>query len=338
MAERSPTAGDRYAYEPLVWVITPGIAAVDLLLPPGYAAGVLYVGVILFGLWIRRRAFVFQYAVVATGLVAAGLLVPGTGGSWTMGLFNRVVSLGALWVTAGGITLFLREAEARQAAEGRVRELAALAELGKMAGAVAHDVRNALAGIGASIQILIASARPEAREDGLASLLSQRLARLDEMVTDLLAFVETRPMSPSAVSLRRLVDEAATQVRAKSEFQYADVRIDVPETVVTADADAVRRALFNLILNGVQAVAGRGAVVIRGEVCGRHWQLEVADQGPGIPPTARARLFEPFFSTKTHGVGLGLAFAKRVVRSHGGTIDVSCPLGGGTVVSLRVPM
>jgi signal transduction histidine kinase len=329
----------RYPYlEPLAWTMTAGIVVVDLLLPPGFAVGVLYVGVILVALWVPRRAFLFQYAGAATGLEVVGLFVPFVGGSWTMGGFNRGVSLGALWATACGIALFRRERAARDAAEARLREQAALAELGKMAGAVAHEVRNALAGIGPSVQFLAGSASLDPREEDLGTHVSQRLGKLGDMVADLLAFAEMRPIALAAVPLRSLVHEAADMVRVRSDSAQVAIRVDVPDIVVRADGEVLRRALFNLILNGVQAMRGEGEITIRADVHDRRWRLELADQGPGIPPAARARLFEPFFSTKTHGVGLGLAFVRRVVSAHCGTIEVRSPPGGGTVVVLDLPL
>lgn len=339
MVEPSRLVDRRYAFlEPLAWTATAGIVAIDVVLPPGFAVGILYIGVVLAGLWVPRRRFLLQYAIVASGLEVVGLLLP-AGGIWTMGVFNRGLSIGALWITAAGIALYGREAAARDAVEVRLREQAAMVELGKMAAAVAHEVRNALTGVSASLQLLTRTPTSGVHVDGdLGALARARLAKLEDTVTDLLAFAEARPIAMAPVSLRMLIQEAADMALGRSEGGHATLSIDVPDIVIAADHDALRRALFNLMLNGLQATPPDGEVTVRAGVRDGRWQLELADEGPGIQPAARARLFEPFFSTKTHGVGLGLAFAKRIVSTHHGTIDITCPPGGGTVATLDMPV
>jgi signal transduction histidine kinase len=134
------------------------------------------------------------------------------------------------------------------------------------------------------------------------------------------------------------VADAVAMARTRPACARIALRVDVPDIAVRADRAHLTRTLFNLILNGAQAMSAAGEISIRASVTGDRWQVEVADQGPGLSSEARARLFEPFFSTKSQGVGLGLAFAKRVVLLQGGTIELRCPPGGGTTAVLNLPI
>jgi len=307
-------------------------------LPHGFAIGVLHVGVILTGLWIPRRAFVVQYAAAATGLAIGGLVLHPDIGSRGIGLFNHAMSISALWVTAGGITLFHRANDARRAAEVRLQEQASVAQLGRMAAAVAHEVRNALTGIGVSLQLMHESepARSDER-DTLYGEVARRLRSASEVVADLVVFAEARAPIVAPASLRRIVQDAVCLAREAPACSHVAVHVDVPEALVRGDADQLTRVLFNLLMNGAQAMPKPGAIIIHGELRDGGVQIEVTDQGEGISPVVRPCLFEPFFSTKNRGVGLGLAFAKRVVNSHGGTIELRCPPGGGTTAVVTLP-
>jgi two-component system NtrC family sensor kinase len=104
-----------------------------------------------------------------------------------------------------------------------------------------------------------------------------------------------------------------------------------------ADAELLRIVVQNLLLNSAHAVQERGAIDVSLTSGGGACQVAIADNGPGIPPTIREKLFTPFFTTKGHGTGLGLATAKRLVEAHGGAITIDCPPHGGTVVTVRPP-
>jgi signal transduction histidine kinase len=311
------------------------VFALDVWLPPGYAVPVLYVGVILASLWIARPPFLLQYAVAATLLAVLGVL-PLEGADEAIALFNRGTSIAALWVTAGGIALFRRAVAERRLAETHLRDAAAMAELGKLAAAVAHDVRNALTGVIASLELLSPSDRPD---DWAAPVLGQVVRRLDALndtVDDLLAFADTREPIRTAVSLPDLVTTAVTRLRRRLRSDEPGIVVDVPDVVLDGDADQLGRVVFSLLLNAAQA-APSDAISVGARVLGRRCRLEIVDRGPGIPATIHARLFEPFFSTKGHGVGLGLAHARRVVTAHGGSIEIENAPRGGAAAVIELP-
>jgi len=104
------------------------------------------------------------------------------------------------------------------------------------------------------------------------------------------------------------------------------------------DSEMVRATVLNLLLNAAQAMTGRGRIVVTLGRSGDSVVVEVRDDGPGIPAEIRDRVFEPFFTTKARGGGLGLPIARRTAELHGGSLVFNCPPGGGTVVTLTLPL
>ena len=102
--------------------------------------------------------------------------------------------------------------------------------------------------------------------------------------------------------------------------------------------EELKRVLINLLQNAVQALPGGGRITVRGLAGARFVRLEVSDTGPGIPPEVQARLFQPSFSTKSEGMGLGLAICRRAIEGRGGTITVTSGPGQGTTVAVNLPV
>jgi PAS domain S-box-containing protein len=227
---------------------------------------------------------------------------------------------------------------ARKAAEDTLVQQAALAKVGEMAAVVAHEVRNPLAGIKGVMQVLVAR-RPDGDAD--VPVMNDIVARIDslsELVNDLMVFARPRAPRPVELRLQPIVAEAITLVRR--DPAGASVHIDVKGTdaTVMADAELLRAALLNLLLNAAQAVGDHGTIRVQTTVSPENVIIEIRDDGPGIPAALRDRVLEPFFTTKARGGGLGLPIAKRSAELHGGSLTLSSPDGGGTVATLRLPL
>jgi PAS domain S-box-containing protein len=226
---------------------------------------------------------------------------------------------------------------ARKAAEDTLAQQAALAQVGQMAAVVAHEVRNPLAGIKGVMQILI-SRRHEPDAD--LAILHDIVARIDslsELVNDLMVYARPRAPRPTALRLQTLVNEAITMMRRDPAGASVSISLEGHDGVLTADADLVRAALFNLLLNAAQAVGDRGTILVRTTVTAAAAVVEIRDSGPGIPVSIREKVFDPFYTTKARGGGLGLPIAKRSAELHGGSLTLSYPETGGTVVTLTLP-
>jgi PAS domain S-box-containing protein len=221
--------------------------------------------------------------------------------------------------------------------EEKLREATALARLGEMAAVIAHEVKNPLAAVRGAIQV-IGSRLPTAASD--AAIVKEILARLDglnDLIQDLLIFARPPAPKPAAIDLHKLLQSAVELMKRDPAFANIDVALSGDGPPIRGDAGLLVIAFQNLIINAAQAMHGRGEVRVTLSVDGGWHLVRVADDGPGIPAEIRANLFRPFKTTKARGTGLGMATAKRLAELHGGRIDVDCPAGGGTIITVYLP-
>jgi PAS domain S-box-containing protein len=225
----------------------------------------------------------------------------------------------------------------RKAAEAKLREQAALAQLGELASIVAHEVRNPLAGLRGSLQILATRLPPEMRERQIVGAMVDRIDALNERVRDILLFAgsgkaKIQPVTAGSV-LAEAIASATAAVAGSSVEQTGD------PAVVQADPDLLRALLLNLVLNACQASAGTGRpIVVTTTVAGETCRVAILDRGPGIPDEIRHRVFEPFFTTKHGGTGLGLAIVKRLADLQNGSVSLEDRDGGGTAAVVTLPL
>jgi signal transduction histidine kinase len=237
----------------------------------------------------------------------------------------------------------LRQEVGRLARELEVknRELARtnrLADLGRMAAHLSHEVRNQLVPVSLYLSLL---RRRLADDDGSLNILARIDAgffSLECTVNDLLSFTTDRPPRWQTFLVRDLIDEVCQSLGPQLHAQAIEVEIDAPPTMlVSADREMLRRALLNLLLNALDAMARGGEMVITAFRSAKSFELEVADSGGGLPDEVRPRAFEPFYTTKSGGTGLGLAIVERVMAAHGGSVTaVNCP-EGGAAFTLQIP-
>ena len=225
----------------------------------------------------------------------------------------------------------------RKAAEERLRSQAALAQLGQLAAVVAHEVRNPLAGLRGSLQILESRLPEDMRERGIIGTMIERIDSLNAKVDDLLAFA--RPTQPKlqTVDVRAVVADASAAARAASGVNGPAIDVTGGHATVRADPEMLRAVLLNLILNACQASTGENVEIeITREpgIC----RVAIHDRGPGIAPDVRERVFEPFLTTKRGGTGLGLAIVKRLMDLQGGGVTLTPREGGGTTAAITLPV
>jgi len=265
----------------------------------------------------------------------------------------------------GTVALFqdLRDQKAR---EEQWRRRDRLASLGELAAGVAHEIRNPLAGIGTSAQILkrrLESGDPRGR---FADLILEEVSRLDRIVESLLQFA--RPTTPrlSRQSILPALERALTLVHELAMRQNVLLKVEQADTVpeLFIDHDQVLQVLLNVLMNALQALAKGGEITVavaparkraaeRGGLGRRATdrlvarrqaplldvvEVRVRDNGPGIPSAVIARVFDPFFTTRTQGTGLGLSICQSIVREHGGTISMESVVGQGTTVLIDLPV
>jgi PAS domain S-box-containing protein len=226
----------------------------------------------------------------------------------------------------------------RKRSELLLRERTALARLGEMAAVVAHEVKNPLAGIRGSLQVIGGRMPPDSRDRVVLGDIIDRLDSLNNIVDDLLVFARPREPKIAPVVLDDLLKSTAALL--KKDPAHATTRVEIADTrvVVLADPEQLQLVLVNLLLNAAQSMHDTGLIRVAVSTDDGAHRIAIADQGPGIPADVRERVFEPFFTTKHRGTGLGLPTAKRVIERHGGTIAIECPPTGGTVVTVSLPV
>jgi len=227
---------------------------------------------------------------------------------------------------------------ARKQAEEKLAQQAALARVGQMAAVVAHEVRNPLAGIKGAIQVLMSRRAAGDTELPVMRDIVGRIDSLSELINDLMLYARPRAPRLSHVELRPLIADAVTIVRRDPVAQSIEIVVEGEDVSASADDELIRATILNLLINAAQAMGGHGRIVVTSRKSGDVATIEVRDTGPGIPPEIRNQVFDPFFTTKSRGGGLGLPIARRTAELHGGSLALECPDGGGTVVTLQLPL
>ena len=205
-----------------------------------------------------------------------------------------------------------------------------LADLGRMASHVAHEVRNSLVPVNLYMSLLRRRLTDDSGSLDVLTKVEAGFAALDATVNDLLNFTAHREPQWRTFIVQDLLEEILDSLAPQFEAQGIGVDVDVPpHTVVTADREMLRRAILNLVLNAVDAMPQGGDLVVTSYERRGGLELEIADSGPGLPEASLPRLFDPFFTTKATGTGLGLSIVHRIVEAHGGRVTAAnCPEGG----------
>jgi two-component system sensor histidine kinase PilS (NtrC family) len=215
-----------------------------------------------------------------------------------------------------------------------------MASIGRLAAGIAHEIRNPLASISGSIEILKTTPGADADSRQLMDIAVREVDRLNRLITDLLEYARPRGEERQRLDLS---EHAAEIARAFEQERREGITVtsDLPSgVIVEAATGQLRQVLWNLVRNAAEAMMpGGGVIDIRITTDGARAALAVRNDGPSIPRDRIERIFEPFYSTKPGGTGLGLATVARIVADHGGTIDVtSDDTAPGTTFTVRLPL
>lgn len=259
---------------------------------------------------------------------------------------------------------FNRQTERRvRGLERQARSAERLAEQATMTSGLAHEIKNPLSTIGLNVQLLqedlaeIAGATDEQSDVGQqVGRVQRRLAglgreaeRLRDILEDFLRFAGRLELDRSPTDINKLVDELAVFFEPQAAEQQVKLRVQCQANPAEALADAalLKQALLNLLINAVHAMAdardaghptgGANELIVRTSRDESRLRIHVTDTGPGMPPDVIARVFEPYFSTKRSGTGLGLPTSRRIIERHGGSLSVHSELGRGTDFVIELP-
>ena len=240
-----------------------------------------------------------------------------------------------------GALITVRDAESVRRIENELELSRRLAAIGRLTSGVAHEVKNPINAIVVHLEILknkLQSVAPDAQRH--MDIIGNEIRRLDRVVQTLVDF--TRPMELKLVNgdLRKLAEEVA--LLAGPEAQNHQVKLEFDPVVaalpVYVDADLVKQAILNIVLNGVQAMPEGGTLKMSARKTESAAIIEISDQGPGIPKDIQDKIFNLYFTTKKAGSGIGLAMTYRVLQLHNGALEFETEQGKGTTFRLQVPL
>jgi signal transduction histidine kinase len=226
---------------------------------------------------------------------------------------------------------------ALQEAQEKLVRREKLAVLGKLAGGVAHELRNPLGVISNAVYYLklVINGR-EGVADEYLDILSREIQNAEKIISDLLDFARIDRADRVSISVTEVVDQALDKHALPANVDVVTrMQPELPE--VFADRQQIAQVVENLVTNAYQAMPGGGTVSIEGRLEEDTVALSVTDTGIGMPPETLDRLFEPLFTTKAKGIGLGLAISKHLIEANGGTISVESQEGEGTTFTISIP-
>ncbi|MCX6927942.1 MAG: ATP-binding protein [Verrucomicrobia bacterium] len=217
--------------------------------------------------------------------------------------------------------------------------------LARLLGRLAHEIRNPLSSLDIHVQLLdedLALLAPQVREQLTPRLeiIHGELHRLEGIVERFLRLAGPAGVDLEPVEIPKILTHVCELLRPEAAAREIEVLARVADSLPRVMADPVRltQALLNLVINGIQAVERKGRVEVSAALADGMVCVAVSDNGPGIPPEKLAAIFEPYFTTKAEGSGLGLWIAQQIATAHGGNLQAQNGLVGGAVLTMRLPL
>src|SRR5690349_21004430 len=239
--------------------------------------------------------------------------------------------------TIGYVYTFEDRTELRRL-EREVRMRDRLAAVGRLAAGIAHEIRNPLASISGSINVLSQISPFNDEQKTLVDIVTRESTRLNNIISDFLVYSREKSFKFSRMDLIPLIEDALVHLGNRSQTKDLIIVRDyaVPDAYAAVDADRIKQVLWNLLENAVRAMHGKGTITVSVRTAGDFLRIGVRDTGPGIPPNLTEKIFEPFQSRFEGGTGLGLAIVYQIVQAHGAKIYVKSKLGSGAEFILEI--
>ncbi len=240
-----------------------------------------------------------------------------------------------------GALLTMRDAESVRKIEDEIELSRRLAAIGRLTSGVAHEVKNPINAIVVHLEVLREKLReldPDARRH--MDIIGKEIQRLDRVVQTLVDFTRPVELRLAEIDLRRMLEEVVALAAPEAERHGVAITQDLPAEalVVTGDADLLKQAVLNVVINGVQAMPDGGELQLAAARDNGLAAIDVRDNGPGIPAEIRDKIFNLYFTTKQAGSGIGLAMTYRVMQLHNGSVEFESRAGRGTTFHLRLPL
>lgn len=226
-----------------------------------------------------------------------------------------------------------KDMEKKLESENRLRSL------GQLILGIAHEIRNPLTSILTYTQLLPTKFDNPKFRNFFAQQVPSEILRLNDLVNDLLEYARPKPPHPSRFRAAELMEAVLQLCSQKAKEKKIHVSLDLPpDLFIQADVNQTKQMWINVVLNAIDSMDEHGKLNIRGYSEGQMAVIEVEDNGHGMTPEDKYRIFEPFFSTKVHGVGLGLSITYQLIKENGGAINLHSQPGNGTTMIIRLPL
>ena len=240
-----------------------------------------------------------------------------------------------------GALLTMRDAESVRRIENEIELSQRMAAIGRLTSGVAHEVKNPINAIVVHLEVLREKLR-DVDPDTLRHLnvIGTEIHRLDRVVQTLVDFTRPVELRLAEIDLRRLADDVVHLAGPEAQLKNVRIAAELGDAalVARADADLIKQALLNIVINGVQSMPEGGLLTVTTKRVNELAKIEIADQGGGIPPEIRDKIFNLYFTTKKQGSGIGLAMTYRVLQLHNGSLEFESEIGKGTTFRMFLPL
>jgi len=244
----------------------------------------------------------------------------------------------------------------------RTRRAEKMAELGELAGHLAHEIRNPLSTIKMNLQLLAEDMtgskdrlkcccgnNPAEMDDLLQhynrqqrkiETITQEADRLSETLKDFLHYAGRMEIHPARQDINEILDDLIDFYEPQAISKGIQIRRGLGDgpVICRVDAGLIKQAILNLFINAIQAMDEGGELLIRTRIQSNEVLIDVIDTGPGIPPEQQEKIFEPYYTTRSGGTGLGLPTCRRIVEEHKGRIELHSELGKGSCFTVVLPL
>ncbi|MBI1998007.1 MAG: hypothetical protein HYS66_16260 [Deltaproteobacteria bacterium] len=281
------------------------------------------------------------------GFLAIGLSLKSMEDSWRRSLRSMLVfgfAIVAVGILGMAAIFYNQQGHLRRikSLEAEISRQERLSELGNLAATVAHEIRNPLNSVSMGLQRLKAEFSPTQDHDEYArflSLIQGEVQRLNAIVEQFLSLARPLSLKREKIAVDQFLNELTTLAVGDATSSNVSIALNIAPGLPPLDADPnyLKQLLLNLILNGVQAMPAGGTLTVAADADKDHLRLTVADQGSGIEPESMVKIFEPYFTTKANGSGLGLSIARRIAEAHGGKITAESAPGQGSRFQVFLP-
>lgn len=256
-------------------------------------------------------------------------------------LFALLISLGVILVIYIWNKRLKKEVEIRTQQVIKLKEQAIhndkMQSLGKLSSSIAHELRNPLTSIKAFVDLIPLKIEDNNFKMELMKIVPSEIKRLDDLVGSLLDYSRPKISNPEKILLSEVLSEVLILLKQKIQTSKIEIIKKNTDVYLYADKSQIKQILINILLNSIDAIDNKGFIEIESKTLNKKTYINIKDNGKGVPKEILGKLFDPFFTSKKTGYGIGLSVTDRLIKDNGGEIELISEEGKGTVVSINIP-